>query len=117
MVNPHDAPQLPAEGSYTHRPLRYTSGTCPFLYLCVPYSVGRELFGHVLKRPLSLNNKVSSFITRLAQVMREAIILLIRLPYKNGRNRNNRSLKRTSSQTHVLIVGLRCLLLICWLFF
>ena len=55
MVNPHDAPQLPAEGSYTHRPLRYTSGTCPFLYLCVPYSVGRELFGHVLKRPLSLN--------------------------------------------------------------
>ena len=70
MVNPHDAPQLPAEGSYTHRPLKYTSETSPFLYLCVPYSVGKELFGHVLKRPLSLNYKLSSFTTRLAQVVR-----------------------------------------------
>ena len=89
MVNPHAAPQLPAEGSYTQRPLRYTSETSPFLYLCVPYSVGRGLFGHVLKRPLSLNYKVSSFRTRLAQVLRlrQAILLSLMLR-KTSRSRS-----------------------------
>ena len=88
MVNPHAAPQLPAEGSYTQRPLRYTSETSPFLYLCVPYSVGRELFGHVLKRPLSLNCNEQFYNTTCSGcALRQAILLSLMLR-KTSRSRS-----------------------------